>query len=226
MQIIKRARYLYNTEGFSPLIRQALSFLTRHIFERKCYYIIEHRPARYLENNFLPSIPDYIFKRIEADDIDKNDPLVMYVYGKVADAREKLESGAIAFCIFVNGELATIGWVAMNERANDSLFQPPFKVNFRTGEAATGGGWTDPRYRAKHIYTYNYYRRLQYLWENGRTVAFAAVLEHNVPGLKMHARFKAGIRGKGTDLRILGRRSWKEMPVNMELSRIVTGRFT
>jgi len=190
------------------------------MFQRRYYYIIEHKPGRYADNSIIPAIEGYIYRCFEAGDIDETDPLVMYVYNTVADAKQRLDSGAVVFCIFKEKELASIGWVAMNRAAKDSLFQPPFTINFDKGEAATGGGWTNPTFRGKGLAALIYCKRLEYCRDRGINTIYAAVRVNNRISLKMHARFNPLIRGKGRELGILWFRSWKEVPVNLEISKV------
>ena len=145
----------------------------------------------------------------------------MYVYNRIADGRQRLESGAVACCVFCGNGLASIGWVALTEEAHRSLFQPGYKVNFEVGQASTGGGWTDPWYRRKRLAVYNYCKRLEYIWSHGKTSVRTAVRTDNKASLKLHANFSPIIKVRGRDLKILWHRSWTEIPVNQEISRVL-----
>jgi len=45
-------------------------------------------------------------------------------------ARRMLDKGAIAFCIFLKGEIAHIGWIALSEEAHKAVDNLPTKWIF------------------------------------------------------------------------------------------------
>ncbi len=138
MSVFKKANYLYRTEGLMPLIKQGFAFLAKFFYRSRWYYIIEHAPQNLKESDFVPDLPGFTFRLIESKDVSVNDPQSIYLNNRVADARERLNAGAVAFCVFFGESLASIGWVAFTEKAHKSLFQPPYKVDFNSGQASTG----------------------------------------------------------------------------------------
>ena len=222
LDLFHRAKYIFKTEGLLPLIQKGYLFLTKKLFQYDLFYIIEHSLTQRDENNYMPRITSYIFRMIST--VKTADEMAyqgLRFYNSSINTRQRLEKGAIAFCIFVEQELAHIGWVALTEEANQSLFQPPFRVDYIYGEAATGGGWTNPRFRGLGLATYIYYKRLDFLKERGKTLARAAVTVDNTPSLIMHSKFTSNVRAKGRLLKILWYRSWKEIPLNLEIKELL-----
>jgi hypothetical protein len=217
LKAISRAKYIFLTEGLIPLVRQGFSFITRFFYQDNYYYIIEHSPRRLEEKDFLPSLRNYRFELVESEGSRSGSAGYVYLTEKVVDAREKLEAGAVAFCVFHENDLASIGWVALDEKAQGSLFQPPYRVDFAAGEASTGGGWTNPSYRGKGLAAYIYFKRLEYIWGKGIKSVKAAVITGNLASLKMHSRFSPVVKSMGRDLKILNHRSWNEVLVNKDL---------
>jgi hypothetical protein len=221
MPIIKKAGYLYRTEGLMSLVRQGFAFIFKFFYRSKWYYIIEHTPQNLQENDFLPDLHGFTFRLIENKDLSADDPQTTYLYEQVPDARERLEAGAVAFCVFLGNSLASLGWVAFTEKAHKSLFQPPYLVDFNRGQASTGGGWTSPRFRGKGLAKYVYYKRLEYIWNKGKNLSRAAVITGNIASLKMHANFSQTIIAKGRELKVLWIKSWKEVPVRLDIREVI-----
>jgi hypothetical protein len=220
--ILKRAQQVLRTEGFYVFLKQVFSFAFKNIFQYKTYYLIEYKLHEMDEDTFKPKTANVIFKIIpdnkSADEAATPEFDFRLIF---ADARQRLDEGAVAFIAMEDEKLLHIGWVALNTRAKDSLFQPPYKVDFNDEEACTGGGWTNPGYRSKSICTYVYFQRLQYLRDIGKTIARAAVETGNIPSLKMHSKFGGNVRAKGIYLKILGQQYWKEYPLNIGIGELL-----
>jgi hypothetical protein len=185
--LFKKARNILQTEGLKALIGRGFK---RGFYEHQIYYLYEHSLKDRDEANYQPRIKDFIYMiistRQEADKLIFNG---FDFHPGVTNIRQRLDKGAVAFCVFMEKDLASIGFIAMTQKAMDGLNQPPYKVNFSTGEACTGGGWTNPNYRASGLATYVYFKRLQALKERGKVIARAAVTQDNTVSHKMHARF-------------------------------------
>jgi hypothetical protein len=221
MSIIKKAKYLYRTEGLIFLVKQGFAFLAKFIYRSRWYYVIEHTPQYLKESDFLPDLPGFTFRLMENSDFPAVDCQSRYFYEQVADAQERLKAGAVAFCVFLGDALVSLGWVALTEKAHESLFQPPYKVSFEKGQASTGGGWTSPQYRGRGLAKYVYFKRLEYIWNKGNNLSRAAVTTGNIASLKMHANFSQTIIAKGQELKVLWRKSWKEIPLNLDIKEII-----
>ena len=129
---------------------------------------------------------------------------------EITEIRHRVEKGAIAYCVFIGRDLASIGFIAGNQEAMNSLNPPPFKVNFSAGEVYTGGLWTNPEYRGHGLAAYVYFKRLQALKNEGKVIARNIVLKDNIAAHKMLSRFTPKITGEGHASRVLWHIFWKE----------------
>ena len=105
------------------------------------------------------------------------------------NARQGLDKGAIAFCVFIGRELAHIGWVALNEEAKNTFDDLPYHVDFSNREACTGGTVTIPKYEGNGLMTYGYFKRFQFLNERGIARSRNVVATSNLVSQKVHAKF-------------------------------------
>ena len=116
----------------------------------------------------MPKIQDFTFKIVstnqQADELATEG---IDFRSNFINARRGLDKGALAFCIFVERELAHIGWVAMTEEAKNTFDSLPYQVDFSNKEACTGGTVTIPKYGGKGLMVYGYFKRLQFLKERG-----------------------------------------------------------
>ena len=101
------------------------------------YFLYEH--SLLIERNeadYLPKIRDFTLKIVgnnrEADELAA--AIGSDFRRRFVLARRNLDKGAIAFCIFVNGEVAHIGFVAMSEEAKNTVDHMPYKVDFSNNE--------------------------------------------------------------------------------------------
>jgi hypothetical protein len=127
-------------------------------------------------------------------------------------ARRMLDKGAIAFCIFVKGEIAHIGWIALSEEAHKAVDNLPYRVGFLNHEACTGGTQTIPQYRGKGLMAYGYFKRFEFLREKGILVSRNAVAKSNIASQKAHAKFSPRVHAEAKHLRLLWWHFWKEKP--------------
>jgi hypothetical protein len=125
----------------------------------------------------------------------------------------RLEKGAIAFLIFVDKELAFRGWSALTTQSKATINLCPYKVDFTNHEACIGGAWTNPKYRGKGLFTYEAYKRQQFLEEIGVQVTRCVVESNNSISQKVHARFNDVLYAKSRYFRIFGLQFWNEIPI-------------
>jgi hypothetical protein len=212
--LLKRAQILLKTGGFATLIKQGFIFLAGYLFQRGNYYLYEHDLKEMAESEFLPRIRDYTFRIISSNkQADELNGLGSDFRSYVVKARTGLDKGAVAFCFFINGELAHIGWVALNEEAKNTFDSLPYQVDFSHNQACTGGTWTNPKFRGKGLMVYGYYERFRFLMGKGVKSSRNAVDMSNYISQKAHARFSHRIYAKARYLKVLTRKSFKETPV-------------
>ena len=213
----RRARFIYRTSGLMHLFRQGLAFLRQQLFEYETYYLYE-RPTenilKFSESDFIPKVDNYNLKviatREEADELEAQG---FCLRAHVRNFDERLGKGAIAFCIFTGTELINIGWIALNEEAKRSLWQPPFRVDFNNAESITGGAWTDPKYRNTGLMSYSLFKRLKFLNDLGIARDRAAVPKSNPSSVVGSSKFDSNVYAEGRYLRILRFGFWRERPL-------------
>jgi ribosomal protein S18 acetylase RimI-like enzyme len=191
------------------------------IFQNYSCYLYENELTKRGEGEFLPAIKEFNFKIVtkpqELDelvrdgfDVSKGD----------AEARNMLEQGAIAALLFVNNELASTEWAAVNEKANRAINIYPLTIDFSKGEAYASIVWTSPNYRRKGLHNYVYYKLYDYLRENGVKKVKSIVATDNLPAQKVHQKMgpQEKIYGRARYLKIFGMAFWSEVPSSRQSS--------
>jgi len=212
------AKRILQTEGLPTLLTHGFAFLTGPFFQYETYYLYEIDVSKVLEQNnkpnFLPDIQNLTLKIVstneQADEFDREG---FEFRSQFIHTRKRLDRGAIAFCIFIGREIANIGWITLTQQAKDSLNELPFKVNFSNNEACTGGAMTNPKYRNMGLMRYNYFKRLEFLKENGRLKDRAAVAKSNVASQAGVAKISDDIYAEARFLKIMWCKFWKEKPL-------------
>jgi hypothetical protein len=210
--LFTRAKVIYQTEGLLSVLSRGLRFLV-HRYDT--YYIYKHTMKERNEADFMPKIQDFtlkiVFTNQQADDLAVAMGVDFRSYSN--NAKRRLDKGAIAFCIFVENEIANISWVAMTQEAKDTFDSLPYRVFFSDKEACLGGDMTIPKYRGKNLGVYGIFRRVQYLREKGIIVSRSAVLTSNIASQKMDAKFGSEIIAKFHKLVIFKFTFYKETPL-------------
>ncbi len=208
--LLGKAKRILQTEGPISLIKKGFAFLRVRSFSYETYYCYEHTLKERDEADFMPRINDFTLKIIiskeEAGKLASRDFDFGPYFAKVGD---RLDKGAIMFCIFAGQELAHIGHVCLTEEAHKNL-EPPYRVNFINNEASTGGTITVPKYRGKGLMTYGYFIRFQFLKGKGITTSRNMVATSNIVSRRVMAKFSPKTYAKVYYLKVLGWRFWKE----------------
>ena len=215
-----RAKQIYRNEGLVSLLRRGFRFLVYCVFEHRTYYLWGNDVEDVRSSNeadFMPKVDNFTLKIIstnqEADELEAGG---LEFRSHVPNGRERLDKGAVAFCIFIGRELANIVWVAMTQQAKDSLNQPPFKVDFSNNESLSAGSWSSPKYRRKGLQVYNNLKRFEYLLDKAVVVDWGALEKGNIGAQKANTEFGGKIYAEGRHLRILWWKSWKETPLPLD----------
>jgi len=196
------------------LLRRGFIFLIGYVFRYQRYYLYEHIIKPRNEADFLPKTRDFTFKIVtttrQADEL----AAAGFKFGSHAlNARGGLDKGAVAFCFFIDGELAHLGLVAMNEAAKNSFDSLPYRVDFSGKQACTGGTWTNPKYRGRGLMVYGYFKRFEFLREQGIETSRNGVEVGNIASQKAHARFGPKVYARARYLKVFGWKSLKETPI-------------
>jgi len=212
--LLERAREIFKTEGLLTLVRRGLVFLVAHLFRYENYYLYQHAVGKGDEADFSPRVQNFTLKIVtttqQADELAAGG----FDFGSHhPNERRSLEKGAVAFCLFVDGELAHVGRVATSQEAKNSFDSLPYQVDFCGRQACTGGTWTNPRYRGRGLMTYGFYRRLEFLREHGMKSSRNAVAAGNIASQKVHSKFAPEVYARARYLQIFGWRLWKETPI-------------
>jgi hypothetical protein len=212
----RRGKDILQTGGLTALVKRGLLFMMRLFFEYETYYLSESYIADAQNANkadFMPRIDNFTWKvihtNLEADALEAGG---LEFRSQFPTARGRLDKGATAFCIFVGKELGSISWVAMNEQAQASLSEPPYRVDFSNNEACTGAFWTNPKFRRMNLGGYASFKRRQYLLERGILTTRGAFAKWNTIAPKAF-RFTQNIYAEARYFRFLWWQSWKEKPL-------------
>jgi hypothetical protein len=217
--LLERAIEIFQTEGLLPLLRRAFIFLIGHFCWYQRYYLYEHTIMPKYDADFSPRIHDFIFKIVTTNQQVEELAAAGFNFGSHhLNARGGLDKGAVAFCFFIDGKLAHVGWVAMSQEAKDSFDSLPYQVNFADKQACTGGTWSNPKYRGKGLMVYGYFKRFEFLRERGFKSSRNAVDEGNIVSHKAHAKFGPKIYAKARYLKIICCKRWKETLINRSLA--------
>jgi len=208
--LYSRARYYLKEEGLIRLLRRGLSFLQHRLVINESYYLYRHTLQERAEADFRPGIDNFTFEIVSsASETDKLAARGNDVSQVSAFVEQGFDNGAIAFCVFIDNELAHIGWVAMTQKAKDAIDPLPYHVDFSNGEACTGSTRTIPKYRQLGLMVYGYFKRLEYLREQGYVFSRCAVTTDNIASQKAHARFNPTIYARARLLKILRWQFWR-----------------
>jgi RimJ/RimL family protein N-acetyltransferase len=209
--LLRRAKQIFQTEGLVALLRRGFAF-------RATYYLYEHSPSERLkgrtEADFMPKIQGLTFEIVstnqEADELAAEG---LEFRSQDGIDRERLDRGAVAFCAFVEKELAHIGWVAMTEEAKKMVDSLPYKVDFADNEVCMGGVWTNPKYRRMGLLAYTDFKEHQFLKERGIVKSRASIVATNIASQRGVAKFGAKMYAEAHYSRVLWWKSWKEKPL-------------
>ncbi len=213
--MLKRAKDILKTEGLKPLLTRGFDFAKAWFFDYGDYYLYEYTLEERNEADYLPEIGDFTFKMIsnneEADKLAK--AIGSDFRRRFVKSRRMLDKGAIAFCIFVKGEIAHIGWIALSEEVHKAADNLPQRVDFLNHEAYTGGTHTIPQYRSKGLMSYGYFKMFEFLRGKGIVVSRNAIAKDNIVSQKAHVKFSPRVYAEAKQLRLLWWRFWKEKPL-------------
>jgi len=218
--LVESARQVYHTKGFVSLVRRGFAFLAYCLFERQTYYLYADSTEAFLslhEADFKASIDGFIFKIVSSnEEADELEAEGLQFRSHVPNGRERLDKGAVAFCIFIGSELAHIAWAALSKEAQSSIGEPPYKVDFSNREGYTGAIWTHPAYRRMGLSSYVYTSRLRFMLNNGVVTNRTVANKRNVISQQYSAKVYSNMCGEGRHLRILWWKSWRERPLSVE----------
>ena len=216
-ELLRRAKCTYQGEGPLTLARNAAAWAALWVFKYEDYYLFARDSGAYewdSDVDFVPEVDGWSFRIIytneEADELEAEGfHFREYAY----DARNRLDQGAIAFCVFVGHELANIGWLCPTQQARDSLNEPPARVDFPNGEACVGGGWTNPKYRRMGLHIYCGLKRDEWWLQSGIVKVKWVIARRNVASLTAQSKVGDVSYAEGRLVKILWWKHWREKPL-------------
>ena len=188
-----------------------------YFYRYDTYYLLENAIDNIKnldEADFMPKIDNFTLKivstNLEADELEAEG---LEFCPHVVNARERLDKGAIALCLFVGPKLASVEWIAMTQEAKECVDEPPFEVDFSGNEVCTASGWTKPEYRGRGLAPYVHFKTLEFLREKGKVFERTSSLRVNSASHRAYTRFNSKRYAEARYLKILWWEFWKEKPL-------------
>ncbi|MFC1979902.1 hypothetical protein ACFLVS_03450 [Chloroflexota bacterium] len=209
-----RAKDVLQKEGLVAFLGWARIYVVPHFVQYATFYLYELTIKERNKADFMPRIQNFTLKTVSTN--QQAGELIVDGFNLSSDItriRQGLEKGAIAFCIFVERELAHIGWVAMTEEARNNIDPLPYQVDFSNKEDCAGDVRTISKYQGKGLMTYGLYERSEFLRKKGVIISRFAVAVSNIASRTACAKFDPKIYAKARYLKILRWQSWKETPL-------------
>lgn len=208
MTVFSRTIEIISSEGISALLKQSVEYVWNSLQSHGEFYIIE------FDYGSQPEIPD-VKPRIDCTYevitcVSDYDTLLAkgYNFGP-RKFRPKLKKGAIAFCLFVDKDLASETWAAVDAKSKKVVDPIPFRVDFDKGEVCVGVRFTNPKYRKNGLSEYVYAMRLPYLKERF-IKAKASVNIKNKVSQRINEVFYGRVIARGRYFRFIRWHYWKE----------------
>ncbi len=212
-----------------PLTR---TLATLRIYEKHTFYLCDSSLTGVDASVQVPDGGDLDFKALTTK--TELDALVAGGYDLVLDfgrLKRGLGNGAMAFLIFVERELASMGWAATTRESKEAFRVYPYNVDL-DDKACIVGEWTNPKYRDSGLCVYIGQKRRQLLKEKGFTFERSLVEENAFEYLVSTTRqrqsgvaYKRRTYAKVALPGILGGEVWKETPLD-ETDTKPTQKFT
>jgi len=210
--LYQRAKYILRHEGWRAFVRQGFSFVGNLFFSYGNYYIYEKDlNSADQEIKIKPKVDCTL--KIISNLYELNELIARGYDFKAMNFRPKLEKGALAFCLFVRQQLASVTWVASTREAKKEIDYIPLKVDFEAGEVCSGASFTAPAHRGKGLFAYTYSYIFPYLANNGVHKDKFSIEVNNIASQRALAKFNPLITSRGRYLKILWWESWKEQPI-------------
>lgn len=208
MTVFSRTIQIISSEGISALLKQGIFYVWNFLQNHGEYFIIE------FDYDSQPEIPDIkpkiacTYKAITT--VSDYDKLLAQGYRfNSRNFRLKLKKGAMAFCLFVDKDLASETWAAADAQSKKVVDPIPFRVDFDKGEVCVGVRFTNPKYRRNGLSEYVYAMRLPYLKERF-TKAKASVNVNNKASQRINDIFYGKVIARGRYFRFIKWQYWKE----------------
>ena len=206
-------------EGVKSLCSRGYKYICHSLFFAEDFYVsrgyiqsIEEGD----ESRYLPKIDNYCYRIITTN--QEADELIAegFKFGAYElNLRTVLDKEVLAYCIFIDNELAHMICKAVTQRGKKAVDPRPFHVDFESGSAVAGKAFTVPKYRQLHLRAYSGFLLRKYNREQGINHGYGTLEVHNYPAIantayNPHAR----IMSRCKYLRLLWFKYFKETPLD------------
>jgi hypothetical protein len=212
---LNRAWYIFKNEGVFSLFSK---IFTSYLFSCREYYLRQHFSTNLDKTVFLPRVRDVEFEVITSNKTaDERARRTGFDFrNQVLHGRQRLDAGAIAFCIFIHNRLASITWLAPNQRAKNIINPLPFKVDFAARQQCSSGAETVTEYRGMGLMKYLWFQRNNYMIQHNIKMLIGTDATSNKAILKVQSAFPSRISARARYIRFLWWQYWKETPCKEE----------
>lgn len=211
--LVRRGRDILRDEGAVPFIKRAFLFLISPLFRRETYYIYgkDLNERREIDSALkiqkvtlkIISVPQQV-DELAAEGFDFSPQL------SINNLKERLNKGAMLFCVFVGKDLAHTSWVAVQDKANIDPIAS--KMHYQE-QAYIGASATKPAYRGLGLYPYTLCQICKVLEEAGKQRVVISTTGDNRPSIKGITKAGFELYKRGCYSKLLLWKSWKEQPI-------------
>jgi hypothetical protein len=212
--------------GNLTLFKCSLLFLIKPIYQGDSYYLYEcHinecqvKKDFYTDQRTLQAKPNhFMFKVVSSN--QEADQLEMQGYEfrshptdfnlNLKRYRQRLDSGLIALCTFVDKEFAAIVWIVPSQAVQDRIRNLPVKVDYSNHEVIPRGTWVNPKYRNFQTIRASFCNLKLFLQEKNITMMKSPMNCTNKTGLRLVEALGFKRYGNARLLRVLFWRFWSE----------------
>jgi RimJ/RimL family protein N-acetyltransferase len=209
-----RIRTIVDSEGITSLVIKAIKLILGGLFRYEKYYAYKNIFPEIDEADLMPDVGNFSVYFISSN--DEADKLAMELpdfRGYSIYSKKRLDTGAIACCIFVDREFAHVGWIALDRKSQEMITPYPYPVDFANEEACTGGSYTMKKFRGKGLLTYGHYRRMAYLRDKGIETVRDIVDVNNIAVQKVKVKLSHKKYARARYLKVFGFKFWKQTPL-------------
>lgn len=215
--LYRAAKRVYSTEGATALTREGLRFVTRRLYRRESYYCYTYALSEAADDStdeITPTIEGLTSMMVRSNEqADELELQGLEFRSRSPRSRRALDAGAVAHCMFVGRELASVGWIVTTEEAKAALGDPPHKVDFAHGEACTTAVWTNPAFRRMGLGHYGAVVRDCFLLDSGYRVRRSVIGKDNTPSATGAAKLRPEACTEARYVRMLWWKTWRERPL-------------
>ena len=215
--ITDRIKAIVDKEGFASLFKRASMYLIHKIIIYENYYLMENSLKDLKEDpdDFVPNLPNLSHRFVKTNQEANQVACEFCEFRSYSlNAYDRLDKGAMAFCIFIGTDLAYICWTAMTEEAKKTVTDFPYKINFNGKNVFAGSEFTSPKYRRKGLSIHGRLLQDRFLKEIGINKKYGELKKNDLIAMKAKTESRYKIYADCRYLKILGLKLWKETQIS------------